>query len=110
MRSEWKKARLACERVEGSIAVLFPEFDESTDQRYDGLLENATDTNLFDDEVVTGVPRRRPRSPARCRGASRAARSFEAAAAGEEELSARWHVAQNPFWKYALARDRDGGA
>ena len=55
MRSEWKKARLAYERVEGSIAVLFPEFDESTDQRYDGFLENATDTNLFDDQVVTGV-------------------------------------------------------
>jgi iron uptake system component EfeO len=55
MRAEWKKARIAYERVEGSIAVLFPELDESTDQRYDGFLENATDTNLFDDEVVTGV-------------------------------------------------------
>ena len=55
MRAEWKKARVSYERVEGSIAVLFPELDESTDQRYDGFLENATDTNLFDDEVVTGV-------------------------------------------------------
>lgn len=55
MRSEWKKTRIAYERVEGSIAVLFPEFDESTDQRYDGFLENATDPNLFDDQVVTGV-------------------------------------------------------
>lgn len=55
MRKEWKRARLAYERVEGSIAVLFPELDESTDQRYDGFLENATDANLFDDEVVTGV-------------------------------------------------------
>mgnify|MGYP001566386703 FL=1 len=55
MRGEWKKARIAYERVEGSIAVLFPELDESTDQRYDGFLENATDPNLFDDEVVTGV-------------------------------------------------------
>ena len=55
MRAEWKKARVSYERVEGSIAVLFPELDESTDQRYDGFLENATDTNLFDGEVVTGV-------------------------------------------------------
>lgn len=55
MRAEWKKVRVSYERVEGSIAVLFPELDESTDQRYDGFLENATDTNLFDDEVVTGV-------------------------------------------------------
>ena len=55
MRAEWKKARVAYERVEGSIAVLFPELDESTDQRYDGFLENATDSNLFDDEVVTGI-------------------------------------------------------
>ncbi len=55
MREEWKKARVSYERVEGSIAVLFPEIDESTDQRYDGFLENATDTNLFDGEVVTGV-------------------------------------------------------
>lgn len=55
MRSEWKKARIAYERVEGSIAVLFPELDESTDQRYDGFLEDKTDTNLFDDQVVTGV-------------------------------------------------------
>lgn len=55
MRAEWKKARIAYERVEGSIAVLFPELDESTDQRYDGFLENASDSNLFDDEVVTGI-------------------------------------------------------
>ena len=55
MRSEWKKARIAYERVEGSIAVLFAEFDVSTDERYDGFLENAADTNLFDDEVVTGM-------------------------------------------------------
>lgn len=55
MRTQWKMARISYERVEGSIAVLFPEFDESTDQRYDGFLENTTDTNLFDDQVVTGM-------------------------------------------------------
>jgi iron uptake system component EfeO len=55
MRVQWKKARVAYERVEGSIAVLFPELDASTDERYDGFLENATDANLFDDQVVTGI-------------------------------------------------------
>lgn len=55
MRAEWKKARVAYERVEGSIAVLFPELDEATDQRYDGFLENTTDAYLFDDQGVTGV-------------------------------------------------------
>ncbi len=55
MKTEWKKARIAYERVEGSIAVLFPELDAATDERYDGFLENDTDTNLFDDQVVTGV-------------------------------------------------------
>lgn len=55
MRTQWKKARVAYERVEGSIAVLFPELDVATDERYDGFLENATDTELFDDRGVTGV-------------------------------------------------------
>jgi len=55
MRTEWAKARVAWEHVEGSLAVLFPDYDASTDERYDGFLENATDTNLFDDQVVTGV-------------------------------------------------------
>jgi iron uptake system component EfeO len=55
MKTQWKAARVAYERIEGSIAVLFPELDESTDQRYDGFLETATDTNLFDDQGVTGI-------------------------------------------------------
>lgn len=57
MRTEWKKARVAYERVEGAIAVLFPELDESTDQRYDGFHEDATftDDNLFDGEGVIGI-------------------------------------------------------
>jgi iron uptake system component EfeO len=54
MKTAWKKARPDYERVEGAIAVLFPEVDRSIDERYDGFLENQTDTNLFDDEVVTG--------------------------------------------------------
>jgi iron uptake system component EfeO len=54
MKATWKKARPEYERVEGAIAVLFPEIDASIDERYDGFLEGATDTALFDDEVVTG--------------------------------------------------------
>ena len=57
MKAQWKKARLSYERVEGAIAVLFPDLDESTDQRYDGFHESTafTDDNLFDGEGVTGV-------------------------------------------------------
>ncbi len=54
MKAAWKRARPHYERVEGAIAVLFPEVDASIDERYDGFLEAATDTDLFDDEVVTG--------------------------------------------------------
>ncbi len=54
MKSAWKAGRIPYERVEGAIAILFQELDESTDQRYDGFLESAADANLFDDQVVTG--------------------------------------------------------
>jgi iron uptake system component EfeO len=55
MKAEWKKARQAYERVEGAIAVLFPDLDVSTDARYDAFIETAPDPDLFDDEGVTGV-------------------------------------------------------
>lgn len=55
MRAQWKLARSHYERVEGAIAVLFPELDASTDERYDGFLEHAGDANLFDGEGVTGI-------------------------------------------------------
>jgi iron uptake system component EfeO len=55
MRSAWKDARNAYERVEGAIAVLFPNYDASTDERYDGFIEEEPDDNLFDDEGVVGV-------------------------------------------------------
>lgn len=54
MKAAWKRQRLPYERVEGAIAVLFPELDASFDERYDGFLESQGDTNLFDDQVVTG--------------------------------------------------------
>ncbi|MGK3983164.1 imelysin family protein [Sorangium sp. So ce136] len=55
MKAEWKRARQSYERVEGAIAVVFPEFDYSTDARYDAFIEVAADDDLFDDEGVTGV-------------------------------------------------------
>jgi len=54
MKAAWKRSRPAYEHIEGAIAVLYPELDVSIDERYDGFLENATDTNLFDDQVITG--------------------------------------------------------
>lgn len=55
MRAEWKKARAAYEHVEGAIAVLFPELDVSSDERYDGFIATEGDDNLFDGEGVTGI-------------------------------------------------------
>jgi iron uptake system component EfeO len=55
MKDAWKDARVSYERVEGAIAVLFPDLDASTDERYDGFIAEAPDTNLFDGEGVTGV-------------------------------------------------------
>jgi iron uptake system component EfeO len=55
MEREWKKARVAYERVEGAIAVLFPDLDVAIDERYDGFIETAPDDNLFDGSGVTGM-------------------------------------------------------
>ena len=55
MRQHWHEARVSYERVEGAIAVLFPELDASTDERYDGFVEVEADSDLFDGEGVTGI-------------------------------------------------------
>lgn len=55
MRADWARARIAYEHIEGAIAVLFPELDLSTDDRYDGFIATGPDDNLFDDEGVTGI-------------------------------------------------------
>jgi iron uptake system component EfeO len=55
MKVQWRKARQAYEHIEGAIAILFPELDVSTDERYDGFVEAAPDANLFDGEGVTGI-------------------------------------------------------
>jgi iron uptake system component EfeO len=56
MRQAWRQARVAYEQVEGAVAVLFPELDVATDERYDGFLaDTGPDSNLFDGQGVTGV-------------------------------------------------------
>ncbi|MFL5358312.1 EfeM/EfeO family lipoprotein [Archangium sp.] len=55
MRADWARARIAYEHIEGAIAVLFPELDLSTDDRYDGFIATGADDNLFDNEGVTGI-------------------------------------------------------
>jgi iron uptake system component EfeO len=55
MRAEWKNARVHYEHIEGAIAVLFPNLDASTDERYDGFVAETADNNLFDGEGVIGV-------------------------------------------------------
>jgi iron uptake system component EfeO len=56
MKAAWKTARTSYEHVEGAIAVLFPELDVATDERYDGFLSTyGPDGNPFDGQGVTGV-------------------------------------------------------
>ena len=55
MRQAWAEARDHYERVEGAIAVLFPNLDVSTDERYDGFIAEGPDEDLFDGEGVTGM-------------------------------------------------------
>lgn len=55
MKGSWRDARSAYEHIEGAIAVLFSEYDISTDERYDGFIAVAPDNNLFDDKGVTGI-------------------------------------------------------
>src|SRR4051812_23715134 len=56
MKTAWKRARKAYEHIEGAIAVLFPDIDYSTDQRYDAFLaQDGPDDDPFDDKGVTGI-------------------------------------------------------
>jgi iron uptake system component EfeO len=55
-RTAWARARSSYERIEGVIAPLFGEFDESMDQRYDYFVSQyGKDDNLFDEKNVTGM-------------------------------------------------------
>ncbi len=55
MRDAWRDARAAYEKSEGAIAVLFPNYDASTDERYDGFIEEKADDDLFDGKGVIGI-------------------------------------------------------
>lgn len=57
MRAAWGRARTAYEHIEGVLAPLFPELDESIDFRYDDFLALPPngDAYLFDDQGVTGM-------------------------------------------------------
>ncbi len=55
MKADWKRARIAYEHIEGALAVLFPDLDASTDERYDGFISTSPDDYLFDDKGVIGV-------------------------------------------------------
>jgi iron uptake system component EfeO len=55
MRAAWKHSRIAYERIEGAIAMLFPDIDTSIDARYDDFIATAPDANLFDGAGVTGM-------------------------------------------------------
>ena len=56
MKTQWAAARSAYEQIEGAIAVLFPDYDVSTDERYDGFLsDTGPDNDLFDGTGVTGI-------------------------------------------------------
>jgi len=56
MKAAWIKARTAYEHVEGATAPVFSDLDASIDERYDGFLaDEGPDTDLFDDQGVTGL-------------------------------------------------------
>jgi iron uptake system component EfeO len=55
MRTHWRGARVSYERIEGAIAVLFPDLDAATDERYDGFIAEGPDDDLFDGSGVIGV-------------------------------------------------------
>jgi iron uptake system component EfeO len=55
MKTRWVEGRAGYERIEGAIAVLFPNYDETTDQRYDQFPDQSTEDNLFDGEGVPGI-------------------------------------------------------
>jgi iron uptake system component EfeO len=59
MRKAWVRGRTAYEHIEGALAPLFPDIDNSIDARYDDFMTQLEaqggDSDLFDDEGVTGM-------------------------------------------------------
>lgn len=54
MEAAWVDVRVGYEHVEGAIAVLFPDLDHSSDQRYEAFIATGPDEDAFDGEIVTG--------------------------------------------------------
>lgn len=55
MRARWRRARAAYERIEGAIAILFPETDADVDGRYERVTELRADPMPFDAHGFVGM-------------------------------------------------------
>jgi iron uptake system component EfeO len=58
MREAWGRTRLYWERIEGTVEPLFPQLDDSMDDRYEDLLDasgGAGDADPFDELGATGM-------------------------------------------------------
>jgi len=55
MRGHWRRARVEYERVEGAIAILFPELDQDADGRYEHEAELRRDETPFDGRGFIGM-------------------------------------------------------
>jgi iron uptake system component EfeO len=55
MRARWIDARATYERVEGAIAILFPETDSNVDGRLEHVAERFRDDRPFDDRGFVGM-------------------------------------------------------
>jgi iron uptake system component EfeO len=55
MRGHWRRARVEYERIEGAIAVLFPELDQDVDGRYEHEAELRRDEAPFDGRGFIGM-------------------------------------------------------
>lgn len=54
-RVRWREARVHYERIEGAIAVLFPETDADVDGRYEHVVELREDRDALDGEGFIGM-------------------------------------------------------
>jgi len=55
MRTRWREARVHYERIEGAIAVLFPQTDQDVDGRYEHVVELRADPTPLDGEGFVGM-------------------------------------------------------
>jgi iron uptake system component EfeO len=55
MQEAWKRMRRSWEHIEGAITALFPGVDDMIDARYEAMLGDTGDPDLFDDTGVIGM-------------------------------------------------------